>query len=79
MQSRDEPHPTPSALPLVGVDTPARARKLLHMARMRTLEIGPTARPIAVPEDLDDPSLPKATGLVEATFNVRPAIWTSSG
>jgi hypothetical protein len=41
------------------------------MARTRTLEIGPTARPFAVPDDLDDPSLPKATGMVELPLHVR--------
>jgi len=45
--------------------------KLLPMARTRTREIGPTARPVAVPEDLSDPSLPKATGQVELPLHVR--------
>jgi len=38
---------------------------------MRTIEIGPAARPIAVPEDLDDPSLPKATGRIELPLHIR--------
>lgn len=41
------------------------------MARTRTHEIGPTARPAAVPEDLDDPSLPKASGRVELPLHIR--------
>jgi hypothetical protein len=41
------------------------------MARTRTLEIGPTARPIAVPEDLDDPSLSKAAGQIELPLHIR--------
>ncbi len=35
------------------------------MAHMRTSVLGPAARPVAVPEDLDDPSLPKAGGKIE--------------
>jgi hypothetical protein len=41
------------------------------MTRTRTLEFGPNARPIAVPENLDDPSLPKATGRVELPLHIR--------
>ena len=41
------------------------------MARTRTRQLGPTARPVAVPEDLDDPSLPKANGRVELPPHVR--------
>lgn len=41
------------------------------MARTRTREIGPTARPVAVPEDLSDPSLSKATGQVELPMHIR--------
>jgi hypothetical protein len=41
------------------------------MARTRTHEIGPTARPVAVPEDLGDRSLPKATGQVELPIHIR--------
>lgn len=41
------------------------------MARTRTRELGPAARPVAVPEDLDDPSLPKAKGQVELPLHIR--------
>jgi hypothetical protein len=41
------------------------------VTRTRTLEIGPTSRPIAVPENLDDPSLPKATGRIELPLHIR--------
>jgi hypothetical protein len=41
------------------------------MARTRTPEIGPTARPIAVPEDLGDPSSPKASGQIELPPHIR--------
>ena len=39
------------------------------MARTRTAELGPAARPVAVPEDLDNG--PKATGRVELPFHIR--------
>jgi hypothetical protein len=45
------------------------------MATTRTPELGPAARPVAVPEDLDDPSLPKASGRVELPFHIR---WSGS-
>src|SRR5215831_7047038 len=41
------------------------------MARTRTPEIGPTARPVAVPAALNDPSLPKANGEVELPLHIR--------
>ena len=41
------------------------------MAHTRSPEIGPAARPVAVPEDLDDPSLPKASGEVELPLHIR--------
>lgn len=41
------------------------------MARTRTDAIGPAARPVAVPNDVDDPSIEKATGIVELPFHVR--------
>jgi hypothetical protein len=40
------------------------------MAQRRSLELGPAARPVAVPEDLD-PSEAKATGRVELPFHIR--------
>ncbi len=41
------------------------------MSQMRTHELGPATRPVAVPEDLNDPSLAKASGHVELPFHVR--------
>jgi hypothetical protein len=41
------------------------------MVSTRTNELGPAARPVAVPDDLDDRSLPKATGQVELPRHVR--------
>ena len=41
------------------------------MARTRSPELGPAARPVAVPEDLDDPSLPKAQGRIELPLRIR--------
>ncbi len=41
------------------------------MAQTRTRRLGPDARPVAIPADFDDRSLPKAVGLVELPFHVR--------
>lgn len=41
------------------------------MARTRAPGLGPAARPVAVPEDFDDPGLPKASGLVTLPFHIR--------
>ncbi len=41
------------------------------MAHTRTGTLGPAARPVAVPEDLDDLSLPKASGEVELPLHIR--------
>ncbi|MGH2962069.1 MAG: hypothetical protein ACRDL3_07755 [Solirubrobacterales bacterium] len=41
------------------------------MATTRTPELGPAARPVAVPENLDDPGVSKAHGRVELPFHVR--------
>jgi hypothetical protein len=41
------------------------------MAHTRSPRLGPAARPFAVPEDLDDPSLPKAHGRVELPLHIR--------
>lgn len=41
------------------------------MAHTRTARLGPAARPVAVPEDLDDLSLPKASGEVELPPHIR--------
>jgi len=41
------------------------------MARTRTTSLGPAARPVAVPDDVGDPSLPKASGEVELPLHIR--------
>lgn len=51
---------------------PDVARTLLSpMVQTRTRELGPAARPVAVPEDLDDPALTKAHGRVQLPFHIR--------
>ncbi len=41
------------------------------MAETRTRKLGPAARPVAVPADLDDPSRPKASGRIELPLHIR--------
>lgn len=41
------------------------------MARSRSDRLGPAARPVAVPDDVDDPALQKASGIVELPFHIR--------
>lgn len=41
------------------------------MAQTRTRTLGPAARPVAVPADLDNPSLPKASGRIELPPHIR--------
>lgn len=41
------------------------------MAQTRTSELGPATRPVAVPDDLDNPSAAKATGRVELPPHIR--------
>lgn len=41
------------------------------MAHTRTPDTGPAARPVAVPDDLDNPSVPKASGEVELPLHIR--------
>ena len=41
------------------------------MTRTRSNWLGPAARPVSVPEDVDDPGLVKASGIVELPFHVR--------
>jgi hypothetical protein len=41
------------------------------MAHTRSSHLGPAARPVAVPEDLDDPALPRASGRVELPLHIR--------
>ena len=40
-------------------------------ARIRSATVGPWTRPVAVPDDVDDPELVKATGVVELPSWVR--------
>lgn len=47
------------------------------MTLSRSETLGPAARPVALPEDLDDPTLAKAEGKVELPLHIRwsgPAI-----
>jgi len=41
------------------------------MTRTRTYELGPAARPVAVPTDLDDASVAKAAGRIELPLHIR--------
>jgi hypothetical protein len=41
------------------------------VARTRNAELGPAARPVAVPDDVDDPDLLKAVGWVRLPHHVR--------
>lgn len=41
------------------------------MARTRGADLGPAARPVSIPADFDDPSLPKASGRVELPLHIR--------
>ena len=41
------------------------------MARTRSQWLGPAGRPVAVPEDVDDPAPVKAWGLVKVPFHIR--------
>ena len=51
------------------------AGRCLHfgVATTRSDRLGPSARPVAVPDDVDDPDMWKATGPVELPFHIR---WT---
>ena len=42
-----------------------------EFARTRSATVGPWTRPVAVPDDVDDPGLVKATGVVELPSWVR--------
>ena len=42
-----------------------------ELAQTRTRTLGPAARPVAVPADLDNPSLPKASGRIELPPHIR--------
>jgi hypothetical protein len=41
------------------------------MVSTRSASLGPAARPVAVPEDLDSPAIEKARGVVELPLGVR--------
>jgi hypothetical protein len=41
------------------------------MVRTRDAWLGPAARPVAIPDDIDDPLLPKASGVVVLPPHVR--------
>jgi hypothetical protein len=41
------------------------------MARTRDQSLGPASRPVAIPDDVDDPRLPKASGVVVLPLHVR--------
>ncbi|MGH9089096.1 MAG: hypothetical protein ACRDYZ_13470 [Acidimicrobiales bacterium] len=40
------------------------------MARTRSSVLGPASRPVAIPGDIDDPNLLKATGIIELPLHV---------
>lgn len=41
------------------------------MARTRSDTIGPASRPVAIPDDVDDPTVEKASGIVSLPLHVR--------
>jgi len=41
------------------------------MARTRSDRVGPASRPVAIPTDVDDPAVRKASGRVQLPHNVR--------
>ena len=41
------------------------------MARRRSSTLGPAARPVAVPDDFDDPTRERAVGVVELPAHIR--------
>src|SRR3954447_24716686 len=41
------------------------------MATSRTPQLGPASRPVAVPEDFDDPTHERATGVIELPEHIR--------
>ena len=54
-----------------GRQGPGVAVHLEEMTRTRTPTLGPAARPVAVPGNLEDPALPKARGRVELPRHIR--------
>lgn len=51
----------------------AYACRMSQFARERSATLGPDARPVAIPDDVDAPGVAKATGVVELPLRVR---WT---
>lgn len=45
--------------------------RIAAVTSTRSSTVGPATRPVAVPDDLDDVSFPKATGVVELPFHIR--------
>lgn len=45
------------------------------MATRRSDRVGPVTRPVAIPDDIGDPEVPKASGRVELPLHVR---WSGS-
>ena len=41
------------------------------MVQTRTLELGPAARPVAVPDDFGEPGRPTASGRIELPLHIR--------
>jgi hypothetical protein len=41
------------------------------MARTRSLTLGPASRPVAIPDDIEDSNLKKASGHVQLPFHIR--------
>jgi hypothetical protein len=46
-----------------------------QFARARSATVGPSARPVSIPDDVDDPGVVKARGVVELPLRVR---WSGS-
>jgi hypothetical protein len=63
--------PAEPTAPRLYRDAGAPDRKLQLMARTRSDWLGPAARPVAVPEDVDNPAVVKASGVVQLAFHIR--------
>src|SRR5579872_7447704 len=46
------------------------------MARTRSLILGPASRPVAIPDDIEDPRLKEASGQAQLPFHIR---WSDPG
>lgn len=40
------------------------------MARTRSSSLGPASRPVAIPDDVDDPTIRKAAGVIELPLHI---------